>query len=1027
MKLGLLVPLLLALCSLGFAKSGRTYYTADKLAVMKQNVATYDWAQAEAKAITDRADKWLAVDDAKLRLLIPPPGVPRAGAVNPDECPVHGQEVLKHGGRYAWKIDFNQPYKVVCPVGGETYPSNDFLAYLQSGMKDKSLLQGEYVDDGFGYQKKPGDKFKYWFVAFYAHWAVRNFLHPALRDLSQAYLLTNDARYAHKCAVLLWQLAQYYPDYVYEKQSSYGLEVDPSYKGRLLYHTWETWTVENCAPAYDAIFPALATDKDLQTLTGQSGAQVAGDIEERLLRTMARDISDGSHRIQGNYGMHQRALLLVAAALRDVPGQPSSQDMVQWVLANPTPTTSYTDTAFDDMLVNLLHRDGIPFESPSYNCGWMKDLAETAELLLANGVDVWQDKRFQSLYRAPLEAVVAGWFTTPLGDSNHMFSGPLGLSAPYQEVAYARLKDPRLARAIIQTKERFSRDLFTEPVEASAQADAAKLGEDVGVTSSLLPGLGNLTLQTGTAGHRTGLSLFYGYYYGHIHFEALNCDFYAEGNPLTPDLGYPETADTYDPRRFGFLAHTVVHNTCMVDAKRQSVGPGQLVTFRPGSFAQMAEVTNPTSYPGVTTDYRRTVFLVDVAPDKAYYVDLFRVAGGKQHDLLIHGTEAAFDSDLPFTAPRTEGTLAGPDVPYGTFYDDEAFKESRYGLYYYNYRGSAFQWLRNVQEAEVKAQAPAAPWVRWTLNRDPKLQPYYKHEGVALRLHMVPDDMTVFACDGTPVRRAGFPDKLKWVVRRRTSVTPDLKSAFVSVLEGYRDAPFITGVRRLKVSPEGAGVAAEISLGDRRHIVFSSTQPQISCRVDDRYTISGRGAVIELNAAGRVLQARLFDGTSLVAGAFRLSGQGARTARITAVDFAKGLVTLDAPVLRPADKGAWVPVTSSLHEGSVCIERVLSASQFSYGDQDLRVGRGQRLGLKDRTISTNALIYHAFPGMTVVNENGQPLGRLEDVKQLEVTLAGPVNDADLRDADGDGARRFTIMAFGPGDVAHFGQTVAGSQ
>lgn len=1018
MKL-VLVLVLLTACASSFAKSARTYYTDARLGVMRQNLAQADWAQAEAKAIIGRADRWVNVDDARLRLLVPPPTVPRAATINPLECPIHGQEVLKHGGRYAWKIDFDHPYKVVCPVGGESYPSNDFLAYLQSGMKDKALLQGEYVDDGWGYQKAPGDKYKYWFVAYYAHWAARNLLHPALRDLSQAYLLTNDPRYAHKCALLLWQLAQYYPDYAYEKQSNYGLEVDSGYLGRLLYHTWETWTVEISAPAYDAIFPALAGDAELQKVTGETAAQIAGDIEERLLRTMARDITDGSHRIQGNYGMHQQALLLVAAALKDVPGKPSSGEMVDWVLNNPTPATSYTDTAFYDMLVNLLHRDGIPFESPSYNCGWMSDLAGIADLLQDNGVDLWQDKRFQSLFYAPLDAVVGGWFTTPLGDSNNMFSGPLGLGAPYLQRAYARLRDPRLARAITQAQERLQRDLFEPSIAQALQADAAKLPEDVGITSSLLPGLGNLTLQAGGSGHRTGLSLYYGYYVGHIHFDALNVDFYAEGNPLTPDLGYPETADTHDPRRFGFLAHTVVHNTCMVDGKRQELGRGRLVSFRPGGFAQMAEVTDLAAYPGKVKDYRRTVFLIEADPDHAYYVDLFRVTGGQQHDLLVHGTEAAFDSSLPLSEPRA-GTLAGPDVPYGQFYDDEALKEGHYGLSYYNYRGSAFQWLQNVQQATVNADAQTAPWVRWTLNRNPKASPYYEQKGVALREHIVPDEQTVFTCDGTPQRRAGFPDKLKWVVRRRTAAGGELTSAFAAVYEGYRDTPFITAVRRLPVEPASAGLAVEVDLGNRRQIVYSSTNPTQEVRLAGQWVVRGRGAVIEVNGAGQAQRAALLDGSLLEGPGCKLTGSGVRQVRVQAVDYATGTVTLDADALTSADEGQWLAVGNAVSGAEVRVSRVLDARRFSLGDQDLRTARGRVVKLADRTISSNALAYFAEPGMAVVNETGRVIGRLAGVSSVDFTLTAPVKDDDLPDRDGDGQRRFTVMALGPGDTLQLG-------
>jgi hypothetical protein len=1002
-----------------WSKTVRNFYTADRLAVMQQNIGQYQWAQKERDRIIKEADRWAAYDDERLRDLVVPPQVPRAGRVSIDECPVHGQEVLKVASMYGWKMDFDHPYKVICPVGGESYPSNDFYAYLKSGMKDRSLLTGEYVDDGWGYKQKPDDKFARWFVGYYALWLTRNYLHPALANLSQAYLITGDAKYAHKCALLLWQLATYYPDYNYETQSNYGKEVDPSYKGRLLYHTWETWTVQEAAKAYDAVFPALAGDAELQKLAGLDSGGLVAHIEDRMLRTMADDIISGSHRIQGNWGMHQQAALLVALALDTKEGKPTSQQIVDWVLDNRAPSELYTDTGFHDMLVNLLHRDGIAFESPSYNCGWLVDLAAIADLLTANGVDLWQEPRFRSVYSAPLAMLANGQHTTPLGDSNNMFSGGLGTSAPYQEQAWAHTRRPELAKMMVQCggTTQFSRDLFRPYLGDEIIKQAATVPEEVGVTSSLLPGLGFLTLQSGKPGSRFALSLYYGYTVGHTHFDLLNLDLYAYGWPMTPDLGYPETADTYDPRRFGFLAHTVVHNTCMVDATRSELGRGQLVAFHPGTFAQMAEVTDVAAYPGKVQDYRRTVFLVEADAEHAYTVDIFRVAGGKQHDWLVHGTEAEFSSSLPLSAPRTEGTLAGPDVPYGIFYDDEKMKDGKYGHYYYNYKGSAFQWLQNVQQASQQAGAFPAPWVQWVVNRDPKLFPKEAVRGATLRSHLVPQEETVFACDGTPQRRPQFPDKLKWVVRRRTG--EDLRSTFVTVHETFVGEPYLTSVKRLSVQPDDGAAAVEVQIGDRRHVIFSATDMTREYVVDGKLRVQGRGAVLALDAAGQVTAARLFDGTRLTMGQTKLTGVGLRAAKIAGVDYAKGVVTLDQPCLKPQDEGRWVPVRSATHEASVRIEQVLSPTHFSCAGQDLRTGRGMILGAEGNTIKTNAPLYFCEPGMTVVDETGKPLARVKLARGLSVECEQPL-PATLPDADKDGVGRFVIMAIGAGDGVEVG-------
>lgn len=1020
----LLFTILLSLTLPAWGKTVRNYYSEARLGVMRENVERYDWARAERDRIVREADKWAAFDDARLRELVPPPMVPRATRVCINECPVHGQEVLKVTSMYGWKMDFEHPYKLVCPVGGESYPSNDFNAYLKSGMKDKSLLTGEYVDDGWGYEKKPGDKYKHWFVAYYAQWMVQKYLYPALRTLSQAYLITGEQRYAHKAALLLWQLAQYYPDYQYEKQSSYGLENDPNYVGRLLYHTWETWTVEEAALAYDAVFPALKDDGELQKLAGMDAAGLQRQLEDRLLRVMADDIIGGSHRIQGNYGMHQKAALLVALALNDDTGNANSKQIVEWVLKNPAPATLYTDAPFEDMLTNLIHRDGVPFESPSYNCAWLTDLSEIADLLAENGVEAWKNPRFRSIFTWPLEELVLGKFTTPLGDSSNMFASGLGISPAYLYRAYSQFRkhDPqqagRLARAMVQSGAAFPRDLFQPYLGEEVKADAEQYGRAVGTESALLPGLGNLTLQTGTEGHQTGLSLFYGKYIGHIHYDLLNVDFYAQNQPLTPDLGYPETADSNDPRRFGLLSHTVVHNTCMVNAKRQEHARGQLVAFHPSEFAQMAEVTGEAAYPGVR-DYRRTVMLVDLSPEHAYYVDIFRVDGGRQHDWLVHGTEAEFSSSLPLSEVHKEGTLAGPEVPYGIFYDDEKLKSSGYGLPYSTYMGSAFQWLFNVQEGRLQPTEGAAPWVQWKMNRDPELFPKEYPRGAVLRSHLVTEGETVFACDGIPQRRPKFPATLKWVVRRRTVENDNLKSTFVTVHEGFMGQETVKGVKRLRVAPEEEAVAIEVDLGDRRQVVFSTRKLRQEYVVGKDLRVKGRAAVVEYDGSGKITRARLFDGEHLQQGGFEVKGEGLRELRIKSVSGKR--ITLAEPGLRVGDVGKWVSLRSATHEAALRVSRVIEPDCFET-DDDLVAAGGTVRKVEGDTLWGNVQMYFAEPGMTVVNEAGTVVGRVLSSKGLILQAQAAFDAGAFVDGDGDGRARFRVIVAGTGDRVVMGSS-----
>ncbi len=989
---------------------------------LKRNLRKYDWARKQRDQIVRRADKWLKHDDERLRSLVIPPEIPRAIYAHEKGAPVNG-EALNKIGLTSWKISFDRPWKVTNPADGKTYPSNDFEAFRESGCKDRSLLTGPYPDDGWGCYVKGEDR-PFWFVAFYAHWSVNRLLLPALDDLSRAYLITDDSHYAHACALLLWQLAEYYPRYVYEKQSRYGKEFMPNYRGRLLYHTWEShFTCQSVIPAYGAVRPAIQKDRALMALTGQTARQIRAHIEDRLLRTMAGDIMDGSGRIQGNYGMHQLALLRIAAVLKNSQKKPTSRDMVAWVLNNPD-AQNYTQLGLRDAVNNLLHRDGYPFESPQYNTLWIVMLDAIVKALGPEGRKIVALPRFRKLYTWIFRMACAERFVPSYGDSNNLFHALLDRRnlrmGEIFESAYRYYKDPIFARALKQINAKPKRDLFLDPLDANELAGAAKKHPDrLGVTSELLPGVGFASLQTGSNANRTALALFYGDYWGHAHNDRLQLDIYSWRHALTPDFGYPETADAYDPRRYAFLSHTVTHNTVMVNAGRQARARGRLHLYDPGPFAQLVETSAEAAYPKQVKLYRRTLLLVDVAPDKAYIVDIFRVRGGAQHDWIVHGPQAKLKSDLPFSRPRKKGTLAGPDVPYGYFYDDKRYdNDNAAHVSYSRYEGSAFQWLFNVQQAKLNGVGTAS----WRLNRPPDLYPKVNPKGVVLRAHLIGRDETIFACDGIPQRRETWPETVKFLFRRRTG--EDLESVYVTVFEPYKNKPFINSV---KVLPTDAGndlpVALEIACGEKKHILFNRLEKVKGSasvlKLDGGITLDARAAVLEQADHGEFKQVYLLDNKKTGGLGPAITSAPAVRARVKSVDYEKGLVTLTRPILSGTPlAGGIAVVESSGHANAIPVAEVVNTTTFAVGDDELSAGTIHITSAAGNRIEFNPkYVYFIEPGMTVVNEAGKGVGRIKSIKSGSAKL--DTNTLTLRnfpDRNRDGRRTCRVMVVGPGDT-----------
>lgn len=1011
----LTVALIVLACNTLAAKTERGLYTADQLEAMRENLANHDWARQMRDQAVERAARYLDVPDAELGTWVPDPRIPRSIYVHETGCPNCGL-AMRRFGNYSWIIREDRPFKVECPSCSNVYPSNDYQAFLDSDLQDRSLLTGDYPDDGWGWASpEHGEERKFWFVAWYNHWMAQRRLLPAIRELRDAYLYTEDPRYAQKCAVLLWQLAEYYPEYDYATQSRIGTEINPRYHGRLLYHTWETRTVTAVATAYDAIFPALLeSHPGLEQLSGKSMAEVRDTIEEQLLRSMAWEIVNETRYIAGNYGMHQKGLLQIAAVLRDKDGDPDSDAMIDWILNNEE-YNLYTMMPLHDALANLVLRDGVPFESPSYNRGWVVNLTEIAELLLANDVDVTEVPRFRKLYDWPMQILCAGQFTPSLGDSGNISSRGRFWSEEMMLFAYRTYRDPLHARLLLELNPEPGRDIFSAPITEEVKQAAAAVERDPGYDSSHLAGYGLAILQNSYPERPIAASLFYGRFIGHAHRDKMHLDLFAENASLIPDFGYPETANSTDPRRAGFFAHTVSHNTVMVDRSPQEHARGRCVAYDTGPFVQYVEAANDGVYPQCE-QYRRSLAMVEVEPGRAYFVDIFRVSGGEQHDWLVHGTHADFEMNLDLTPPR-EGTLAGPDVEYGHYYDDETLGAAPYGsVNYFSYRGSGFQFLYNVQEADLQPETVA----RWDLitDEDRAVALVQANEGAFLRAFLVGEDERVFVCDGRPQQnRRGSPEEVKFVVRRRSG--ENLQSSFTTVFEPGAGEEMVRSVTPIATDHEQF-VALRIELNSGAvHYHFNSPEPVEETEVTDGIRFAGQVGHLELDGAGEVARAYLYNATLLAVGDWALRSEGPTHTTVASCDYEENSITL-ADALPGGDtaEGLTVIIDTGGYGGSFEVRGIEGDRKLLFGDQEPMRSRifVREIDADERTLMTPTMLYFTEPGMHLVNEAMEPVAQLLETPRGAVVADRDFGEDQWPDADGDGIVRAYIMEYGPGDA-----------
>ena len=946
---GMILAILAGSAQTAHATDSRTYYTDARMDVARHNLEHYAWAREHKAEIIGKAEHWARYEDAKLRTLVSPPEVPRGYQVHNDGCPVHGVRVHEQG-LYRWIIDFDRPYKVTCPVGGETYPSNDFEAFLATGMKDRSLLTGPYADDGWGWHR-PGDPVpaNYWFVAYYAHWSMMRFLMEAIEVLGQASVLADDEgdakRYAHKCALLLWQLAEYYPDYKYERQSRESKEHNPEYTGKLFNRIWETRPPHTCAIAYDAVRPFLDTDRELQCLVGRTGPEIDATIQDRLLRESARCIMDASGgRIRGNYGMHQKALLTLAQVMATSESRPRSKEMVQYVLANPDPVMA-TDMGLRDALENLVYRDGMPHESLSYNRIWVDDLTELAALMVETGVNLFEHPRYRKLVTWAFDVCIAGKFTPSTGDSGDMFAYGGAWQPSVCQFALPYVNDARLAW-VLKTQPDARQDLFGTPVETQLSQLPEGDEPEIGLRSFHFPAYGMANLQCGDETNRSAVSFFYGDHQAHRHFDQLNILFFSHDNALLTDIGYPEQTDAFNHRLAGFFTNTVAHNTVVVDEARQGRGPGRLHGLVAEGFAQAVDASCEGAYEGKVDLYRRANMLVEASRGRHYLFDVFYVNGGRQHDYLLHGNQAEFSCRPSLGPVRETGTLAGEDVPYEQFYDDPELRDKRLSsVPYSGYRGSGYQFLYNVQTGRLNAEATA----EWRLTEPLDGQPERPWRGIGLRAHLIGRNEELFACDGPVQKYRYLPESVKFLVRRRSGA--NLSSRFATVFEPYKDRPWVRRATRIELTPEGFGATAvRVEMEDGCvHYLFHALDAEETHTLENGIEVAGQMAFLALDERGRPVRAMLFNGSMLATDGLRLEGRGVRRSRIASVDYRRATIELaDAVIEDSLRPGQAIPVVSAGYSDCVTFSKVTDRRRFSIGEEDVNVAGGPVLDVRAR-------------------------------------------------------------------------------
>ncbi|MBN1352031.1 heparinase II/III-family protein [candidate division KSB1 bacterium] len=804
----ILLSILLFAIAVAQAKSGEPGYPEyDKqksiffpehlLRQCRTNVENFQWAADIQKSVVTDAEPWLQFSDDQLWRMMFGNTISRSWMVwSNGYCPACKTSVPM----YNWIMDpINHPWKTQCPHCKEFFPKNDFYKFYQSGLDeqyvfdpkraDRSLLyNAEHpdssdplhafgVDDGEGYV---ADGHRWRFIGaylIYGQW--KKLIVDGIRNLSAAYAVTGEARYAHKAGILLDRVADLYPTFDFAREGIvYERRGDRGYVS-----TWHDACEETreIALAYDRIFEALKDDAELVSFLSEKAKQfklnnprssfthIRKNIEDGILR----EVIQNSHKIETNYPRKEFALVTMKTILGWDHNREEIIALLDSILAVATAVdgmtgekgiVGYTTIGPRSMgeLLGQYSRIDPDFISEIYQRH--PRLYQTFRF----HIDTW------CLHQYYPHEGDGGWFSAIEPTYRGVtFSDNPGIKPSMYTLFgkfYELTRDPAFMQVMFIANGDSVRglpfDLFAEN-----PSDFQKGVKQVIRQHGRLPKVFSVNkqewhlaiLRSGDGEDARALWLDYDAGGRHSHADGLNFGLFAKGIDMLPDLGYPPVQyGGWESPRAKWYRATASHNTVVVDGKDHADAAGKVTLWADGTFLHAICASAPDLIGG--KQFERSLAMIDISEKEFYVLDIFRVVAGKDHARFMHSNLGQIES-------------SGLNLQ-----DGEEF-------------GHATQ-LRHFRE---DAFAKPGWYIDWKL--DPPNESLPAGTAVHLRYTDLTANARAITCEAwISTHGFNFSDEA-WIpciiTRRQAEKDIPLQSTFVGVIEPYTAEASITKLNRL--------------------------------------------------------------------------------------------------------------------------------------------------------------------------------------------------------------------------------------
>lgn len=714
------------------------------------------------------------------------------------------------------------------------------------------------------------------YIALYVY-SIWPTVESAISDLSMAYVYTGEIEYARAGAILLDRVADLLPDYdvkLYDNPT-WMITDGGSGWGAVQGRIDDNGLFATISTATDALFPALNDPTLLKMLNRMadevgeksdksSSQKIWQNWRDNLLIETWEAAEDG--RIHGNFGQMQNAVAKAAVSLAE---EPESGMMLEWIYKTDTNPSNrmYNGGDLEYQLIDVVDRDGIGNEnSVNYNSWWVKNLYRMADTM-----SMYEGKVTYNPYEHPKFAqLFAGYPATILSDSHNAQYGDSGSTAGVGfEITYdmylsafVAMKDTVLGKRLAQTIyiikggdiSDLHYDIFTENPNRLAVDISSYVNTHEDKRSELLTGHGYVSIQDGFFADQPSMQsawMYFGKTDGHGHKCALNLGIEAFGLNMGPDLGYPINTGA-EPSRVGWSSTTVSHNTVVVDETVQSSCEvtQELELFDDSDYVKVMSASAPDAY-RQTQEYKRTVVMVKVDDDDAYYMDFFRVLGGTHHTYSFHSQS---HSAMPMEGLNLEmqiddkgqmvGTYAGKDVELG---------ETGNFPVGYNYM-TKVRKDTNPESNRFTVDFTVTDY-RGAISNSKNL-----HLRMTQINNFTPSEVAIVG-GWVPVKKDNAAiteetDTLEYVLTQREGKQGQkLDSLFTTVFEPYRNDSNIVSIEQVPVKvvsgkPGSTDTAVAVMVtqkNGRVDYVFYASNNEITYRVADTFNVNGYVAVYSLN------------------------------------------------------------------------------------------------------------------------------------------------------------------------------------